>query len=436
MPTPRTIDVNERVPLLQSIPLSLQHLFAMFGATVLVPFLVGLDTSVTLFTSGVGTLLYILITKGKIPAYLGSSFAFITALTALLGSTPGQMASPERISVAMGGCVAVGFIYLVVSLAIGMFGTKWIDVVLPPIVIGPVVMVIGLGLAGVAVGMATKGATNTYHPEFFWVAMAALGIAVLAAVFLKGFLGVIPVLIGIVGGYVVALLAGQVDLGGVAGARAFAVPPFVLPTFRLDAILLLAPISLVVITEHIGHLIVTNNVVGRDFVKDPGLHRSLAGDGVATAVSGFLGGPPNTTYGENIGVMAVTRVFSVWVIGGAAVLAIIMSFLPVVGAAIRSIPVQVMGGICILLFGIIAAAGIRMLVEAGIDFSQKRNLIIASVILVIGIGGAKIHIGSVEIGEMSLATYVGVLLNLVLPRSINEKPVTASVSARASAADA
>jgi uracil permease len=206
----------------------------------------------------------------------------------------------------------------------------------------------------------------------------------------------------------------------VKSATPFSVPHFVLPKFDLGAILLLAPVSLVVITEHIGHLIVTNKIVGRDFVKDPGLHRSLAGDGVATAVAGLLGGPPSTTYGENIGVMAITRVFSVWVIGGAAVLAVVMSFLPPVGALIRSIPVQVMGGICILLFGIIASAGIRMLVEAGIDFSEKRNLIIASVILVIGIGGAKIHLGSLEVGEMSLATYVGVLLNLVLPRKLQD----------------
>jgi uracil permease len=425
----RTVDVGERLPLLQSIPLSLQHLFAMFGATVLVPFLVGLDTSVTLFTSGVGTLLYIFITKGKIPAYLGSSFAFITALSALLGVTPGQAASPERIAVAMGGCVVVGLIYIVVALAIGAFGTRWIDRILPPIVIGPVVMVIGLGLASVAVGMATKGATQEYHASYFAVAMASLAIAVIAAVFFKGFLGVIPVLIGIVGGYAVAALAGQVDLSSVGAAKPFAVPAFVLPRFDVGAMLLLAPISLVVITEHIGHLIVTNNVVGRDFMKDPGLHRSLAGDGVATAFSGFLGGPPNTTYGENIGVMAITRVFSVWVIGGAAVLAIVMSFLPPVGALIRSIPVQVMGGICILLFGIIASAGIRMLVEAGIDFSHKRNLIIASVILVIGIGGAKIHLGGLEIGEMSLATYVGVLLNLILPRGMEEaEPATDAVT--------
>ncbi|HEX9049595.1 MAG TPA: uracil permease [Anaeromyxobacter sp.] len=417
----RTIDVDERLPLLQSLPLSLQHLFAMFGATVLVPFLVGLDTSVTLFTSGVGTLIYILITKGKIPAYLGSSFAFITGLSTLLAVKPGVLAPDDRIALAMGGCVAVGLIYVAVALAIGRFGTAWIDRLLPPVVIGSVVMVIGLGLARVAVDMATGvAATGAYHGSFFLVALAALAIAVVAAVFFTGFLGVIPVLIGIVGGYAVALLAGQVNLASVRSAAPFAVPHFVLPRLDLGAILLLAPVSLVVITEHIGHLIVTNKIVGRDFVKDPGLHRSLAGDGVATAVAGLLGGPPSTTYGENIGVMAITRVFSVWVIGGAAVLAVVMSFLPPVGALIRSIPVQVMGGICILLFGIIASAGIRMLVEAGIDFSEKRNLIIASVILVIGIGGAKIHLGSLEVGEMSLATYVGVLLNLVLPRGLQD----------------
>ena len=414
--TPRTVGITERLPILQALPLSLQHLFAMFGATVLVPFLVGLDTSVTLFTSGVGTLLYIFITKGRIPAYLGSSFAFIAALSAILAVKPGQVAPDERIAIAMGGCVTVGVIYVVVAFFIGKFGTGWVDKLLPPVVIGPVVMVIGLGLAGVAVNvMAMQGGTGTYHPEYFRVALISLAIAILAAVFLKGFLGVIPVLIGIVGGYLVALAFGQVNLSGVAGARPFAVPHFVLPKFQWGAILSLAPISLVVITEHIGHLIVTENVVGKKLVKDPGLHRSLAGDGVATAVSGLLGGPPNTTYGENIGVMAITRVFSVWVIGGAAVIAIALSFFPPVGALIRSIPTQVMGGICILLFGIIASAGVRMLVDAKVDFSQTRNLIIASVILVIGIGGAKIHLGPVEIGEMSLATYVGVLLNLVLP---------------------
>jgi len=422
MATPRTIDVNERVPLLQAIPLSLQHLFAMFGATVLVPFLVGLDTSVTLFSSGLGTLLYIFITKGKVPAYLGSSFAFIAAMAGILGVTPGQIAPNDRIAVVMGGCVVVGLVYLVVAAAIAKFGIGWIDRLLPPVVIGSVVMVIGLGLARVAVvTMAMNGGGPTYRPEFFMVALAALAIAILAAVFLKGFLGVIPVLIGIIGGYLVALLAGQVSFAGITSAAPVAIPPFVFPTFTWGAIITLAPIALVTITEHIGHLIVTNKVVGRDFMKDPGLHRSLAGDGIATSAAALIGGPPNTTYGENIGVMAITRVFSVWVIGLAAVFAIVMSFFPPIGALIRSIPTQVMGGICILLFGIIASAGIRMLVEAGIDFSEKRNLIIASVVLVIGIGGAEIHLGSMKIDAMPLATYVGILLNLVLPRAMGDK---------------
>ncbi len=403
----KKVDVGERLPLLQSIPLSLQHLFAMFGATVLVPYLVGLDTSVTLFTSGVGTLIYILITKGKIPAYLGSSFAFIAAMTAIIGSVPGKAASPDKIALAMGGCVVVGLIYLVVALAIAKFGTDWINYLLPPVVIGSVVIVIGLGLAATAVNMAQGN---------IWIAFSALAIAVIAAAFFKGFLGVIPILIGIIGGYLVALATGQVDFSAIAKASYFAVPNFIFPKFTWSAIIALAPISLVVITEHIGHLIVTNNVVGRDFVKDPGLHRSLAGDGFATAVAGLFGGPPNTTYGENIGVMAITRVFSVWVIGGAAVLAILLSFIPKIGTFIQTIPVPVMGGICILLFGIIASAGVRMLVEAGIDFSQKRNLIIASVILVVGIGGAKINIGGIEFAGMPLATYIGILLNLVIPR--------------------
>jgi uracil permease len=351
-------------------------------------------------------------------------------MAGMLGVAPGQVAPADRIAVVMGGCVVVGLMYVVVAAIVAKFGTGWIDRLLPPVVIGSVVMVIGLGLARVAVvTMAMNGGGPTYRPDFFVVALAALAIAILAAVFLKGFLGVIPILIGIVGGYLVALAMGQVDLSGVAAAQPVAVPPFVLPTFQWGAIVTLVPISLVVITEHIGHLIVTKNVVGRDFVKDPGLHRSLAGDGIATALAGAMGGPPNTTYGENIGVMAITRVFSVWVIGGAAVIAILLSFLPPVGAIIRSIPTQVMGGICILLFGIIASAGIRMLVEAGIDFSQKRNLIIASVVLVLGIGDAKVHLGTMEIHAMSLATYVGILLNLVLPRGMESEGQSAATHA-------
>jgi uracil permease len=413
----KTVDVNERLPLLQSIPLSLQHLFAMFGATVLVPYLVGLDTSVTLFSSGIGTLLYILITKGKIPAYLGSSFAFIAGMTAIIGATPGTIGDPAKIAIAMGGCFVAGIIYLVVALLISKFGTNWLDKILPPVVVGSVVIVIGLALARTAVNMAMCGGGTTYNSQYFLIAMVSLAIAIIAAVFFRGFLGVIPILIGIIGGYIFALILGQVNFSVVNQAKVFAVPGFIFPKFTWSAILAITPVALVTITEHIGHLIVTNKVVGRDFIKDPGLHRSLSGDGIATLVAALIGGPPNTTYGENIGVMAITRVFSVWVIGGAAVIAIVLSFIPKIGGLINTIPVPVMGGISIMLFGIIASAGIRMLVEAGIDFSRKRNLIIASVILVIGIGEAKVVLGGVEFHGMALATIIGILLNAIIPHS-------------------
>ncbi|TCL72304.1 uracil permease [Hydrogenispora ethanolica] len=430
----KKVDVNERLPLLQSIPLSLQHLFAMFGATVLVPYLVGLDTSVTLFSSGVGTLLYILITKGKIPAYLGSSFAFIAGMTAIIGAAPGTVGSPDKIALAMGGCAVAGLIYVLVALLIAKFGTQWLDKLLPPVVVGSVVIVIGLALAGTAVNMAMNGAGTTYNPQYLLIALVSLGIAIIAASFFRGFLGVIPILIGIIGGYLFALMLGQVSFEPIKNASYFAVPRFIFPKFTWGATIALAPIALVTITEHIGHLIVTNKIIGRDFIKDPGLHRSLSGDGIATAVAALIGGPPNTTYGENIGVMAITRVFSVWVIGGAAVIAIIMSFIPKIGSLIGTIPVPVMGGISIMLFGIIASAGIRMLVEAGIDFSQKRNLIIASVILVIGIGGAKITVGGVEFHGMALATIIGIILNLVIPHTREMEGEEAAEAAKNEAA--
>jgi uracil permease len=413
----KQVDVNERLPLLQSIPLSLQHLFAMFGATVLVPYLVGLDTSVTLFSSGVGTLLYILITKGKIPAYLGSSFAFIAGMSAIIGADAGTVGSSAKIAIAMGGCAVAGLVYVLVAILIAKLGVKWLDKLLPPVVVGSVVIVIGLALAETAVNMAMNGAGTTYNPQYLLIALFSLACAIIATAFFKGFLGVIPILIGIVGGYILSLCLGQVNFDAVQNASYFAVPKFIFPKFTWSAVVALTPIALVTITEHIGHLIVTNNVVGRDFIKDPGLHLSLSGDGIATTFAALIGGPPNTTYGENIGVMAITRVFSVWVIGGAAVIAIVLSFIPKVGNFIQTIPVPVMGGISILLFGTIASAGIRMLVEAGIDFSQKRNLIIASVILVVGIGGAKINIGGVEFHGMALATVIGIVLNLIIPHT-------------------
>jgi uracil permease len=392
------IDVQERVPLGKAVPLSLQHMFAMFGATVLVPILTGLDPAVALFTGGVGTLIYVILTKGKIPAYLGSSFAFIAPLTAIVKS--------QGIGAAMFGAILSGLVYVVVAALIAKFGINWLERLLPPIVVGPIIIVIGLSLAGTAVNMASNN---------YLVAFVALLIAVLASTYFKGFLGVIPILLGIIGGYGFAAIRGIVDFSAVQKASWFQVPHFTAPHISTVAAWAIAPVALVTIAEHIGHLLVTENIVGRRLMKDPGLHRSILGDGVATMVAGAVGGPPSTTYGENIGVMAITRVYSVWVIGGAACIAIAFSFIGKLKALISSIPVPVMGGISIMLFGIIAASGLRMLVENQVNFGSKRNLTIASIIMVLGVGGAVFHIKGLEIGNMAIATLVGILLNWILP---------------------
>lgn len=415
------VDVEERLPILKTIPLSLQHIFAMVGATILVPQLLHLDPAVALFGSGVGTLIYILCTKGKLPAYVGSSFAFIAPI--------GFVAEKQGMPAAMGGVIVAGLIYVLFAAIIKKFGTKWVDRILPPVVVGSVVIVIGLGLARNAVGMAgllppDKGEiVNIINNKEVWVALFTLAVAVIGSMFFKGFLAVIPILIGLVSGYILALIVGIVDTKAIAEASWFAIPAFTLPKFSPSAILAIAPVAVVTITEHIGHVLVTNNVCGRDFTKDPGLHRSILGDGLATSFAGIIGAPPNTTYGENIGVMAITRVYSVWVIGGAAVIAVILSFISKVGVILQEIPEPVLGGISIMLFGIIASSGLRMLVESGVDFSHKRNLIISSVILILGIGGAKISFSKeFAVEGMALATFVGIFLNLVLPQhTIDEK---------------
>lgn len=415
------VDVEERLPILQTIPLSLQHIFAMVGATILVPQLLHLDPAVALFGSGVGTLIYILCTKGKLPAYVGSSFAFIAPI--------GFVAENQGMPAAMGGVIVAGLIYVLFAAIIKKFGTKWVDRILPPVVVGSVVIVIGLGLARNAVSMAgllppAEGEiVNIINNKEVWVALFTLAVAVIGSMFFKGFLAVIPILVGLVSGYILALIVGIVDTQAIAKASWFAIPAFTLPKFSPSAILAIAPVAIVTITEHIGHVLVTNNVCGRDFTKDPGLHRSILGDGLATSFAGLVGAPPNTTYGENIGVMAITRVYSVWVIGGAAIIAIILSFISKVGVILQQIPEPVLGGISIMLFGIIASSGLRMLVESGVDFSHKRNLIISSVILILGIGGAKISFSKeFAVEGMALATFVGIFLNLVLPQhTIDEK---------------
>ncbi|HHZ20896.1 MAG TPA: uracil permease [Firmicutes bacterium] len=408
------IGINEKPALHRWIPLSFQHLFAMFGATVLVPYLTGLDPSTALFTSGLGTLIFILCTGGKVPAYLGSSFAYIAAL---------QVISKEYgVAYAMGGAVVVGLIYCLVAFIIKQIGLKWLDKVLPPVVIGSVIIVIGMGLAPTAIEMASKGGTDTYHLTFLAIAGVTLLIAVLTSTFTRGFLSVVPVLVGIAGGYIFAALLGKVNLEGVHQASWFGTVKFLAPQFNLSAITAFSLVSLVTIAEHLGDILVLSKVACKDFYKDPGLHRTLMGDGIATSVAALFGGPPNTTYGENIGVMAITQVYSVWVTGGAAVLAIILSFFHKFGALIQSIPVPVMGGICIMLFGVIASSGLRTLVESGIDYSDKRNLIISSVILVLGIGGAKIQFGQFQLGGMALAALVGIILNLILPHKETIEP--------------
>ncbi|MGF9965592.1 solute carrier family 23 protein [Bacillus rhizoplanae] len=394
--------------------LSIQHLFAMFGATVLVPFLTGLSPAVALISSGIGTLAFLLITKGQVPAYLGSSFAFITPIiTAKAAGGPGA---------AMLGGMLAGLVYMLIALAIKKSGSDWIMKLLPPIVVGPVVMVIGLSLANVAVGMAMNNADGKYSFTHFSVALVTLAITIICTIFGRGFLSIIPVLIGIIGGYIFAYFQGLVDLKPVIEAKWFDVPDFVVPfvtytpEFSWKIALIMVPVAVVTVSEHIGHQIVLGNVVNKDLIEKPGLHRSIMGDGIATFIASLIGGPPNTTYGENIGVLAITRAYSVYLFVGSAIFAIIFGFIGKISALIHSIPTPVMGGVSILLFGVIASSGLRMMVDEKTDLGDKRNLVIASVILVIGIGGAVLHIGqSFQVEGMALAAIIGVILNLVLP---------------------
>lgn len=399
----RIIDTQEKLPLLQTLPLSLQHLFAMFGATVLVPILFKVNPATVLLFNGIGTLLYLFICQKKIPAYLGSSFAFISPVFAVIPA--------YGYNAALGGFIASGLVFTLVALSLKVIGTKWIDIVFPPAAMGAIVAVIGLELAPVAAGMAGLTA-KTIDPKVITVSIFTLLLTVYGSVLFRGFFAIIPILIGVVGGYIVAAIFGLVDLTPVADAAWFALPTYYAPEFNLSAIAIILPAALVVIAEHIGHLIVTGNIVGHDLTKDPGLHRSLLGNGLSTIVSGFFGSTPNTTYGENIGVMAITKVYSTYVIGGAAILAILLSFVGKLAAVIQSIPAPVMGGVSLLLFGVIAASGIRMLVESKVDYSKARNLILSAVVLIIGVSGASLTIGTVTLKGMALATIVAILLSL------------------------
>jgi uracil permease len=393
----------------------------MFGATILVPLLTGLSPATALFTAGMGTLIFILCTGAKVPAFLGSSFSFIAPLIAVTAS--------HGLHFALGAAMVTGLFYCVIAFIIRFTGTGWLDKVLPPVVIGSVIVVIGLYLAPVAMRMSSNDAGGNYSLVYFSIAIATLAITIISNILFKGFFSAIPVLIGLIGGYLFTLIMGFIfpvyaiiDFSIVREAAWVGFPKFHVPQFSIVPILIFIIVSFATICEHLGDMVVTSKIVGQDFYKNPGLHRTLTGDGLATVWASIWGGPPNTTYSENVGVMAITRVYSVWVIGGAAVIAVFLSFFTKFGAIIQTIPTPVLGGVSILLFGIIASSGLRTIVESGVDYKDKRNLIITSVILVIGIGGGKLAFNITENLEFSLsgialATLVGIILNLIIPKA-------------------
>lgn len=384
------------------IILGIQFLFVAFGATVLVPLLTGIDPSVALFTAGIGTLIFHLITKGKVPVFLGSSFAFIAPIveaTKLYG-LPG----------ALSGLIAVGLVYGIVSMIIKVWGLRVIEKVFPSIVVGPVIMIIGLSLAPVAVNMAK---TN-------WViASISLMTAVLIVVYTRGILKLIPIFCAIVVGYLVSIFLGEVDFTPIVEAKWFALPEFTRPELNWSAILYMIPVAFAPIIEHVGDMYAIGGVANKKFVKDPGLNRTLLGDGVATAFAGFFGGPPNTTYSEVTGAIALTKVTDPRVLRIAAITALVFSLIGKVSGFLKTIPQAVLGGIMLLLFGMIASIGIKTLIEANTDFGKTRNQVIISIVLTVGIGGAQISYGNFSLAGIGLASVVGVILNLILPDKSN-----------------
>ena len=403
MSNKRIIQVEDKVPGKLLIPLSLQHMFAMFGASVLVPFLFGINPAIVLFMNGIGTLLFIVITKGKAPAYLGSSFAFIAPANIVI--------SKFGYPYALGGFVAVGFCGCLLALIIKKCGTKWIDIVLPPAAMGPVVALIGLELSATAANNAGLIGDNIQMANV-WVFLITLGVAIFGNICFRKFLSVIPILIAIICGYIAAICFGLVDFTTVANAPLFAIPNFSTPKFDINAILMILPVLLVITSEHIGHQIVTGKIIGKNLLEDPGLHRSLFGDNFSTMISGFIGSVPTTTYGENIGVMAITGVYSVQVIAGAAVLSIICSFVGPLSALIQTIPGPVIGGISFLLYGMIGTSGLRILVDQKVDYATNKNLILTSVVFVTGLSSITLSFGGVELTGRVLACIVAMILSL------------------------
>ncbi|MDO5062267.1 MAG: uracil permease [Peptostreptococcaceae bacterium] len=407
MSTKKIIQVEEKVPRGLLFPLSLQHTFAMFGASVLVPIIFNIDPGIVLFMNGVGTLLFIAITKGIAPAYLGSSFAFLGPAAIIIANSGFQYAQ--------GGFAVVGFLGCVLAYIIYRFGTDWINVVLPPAAMGPVVALIGLELAGLTVAGGSTGANIMVENSTVqdWIVfLITLGVAVFGSVMFKNFFSTVPILIAIVCGYVAALAFGMVDFTPVFEASLFTLPKYQLPKFSVQATLTMLPVLLVITSEHISHQVVTSNIIGRDLLKKPGLHRSIFADNFSTMLSGLIGGVPTTTYGENIGVMAVTGVYSVQVIAGAAIISIVMAFIGPLAALIQTIPGNVIGGVTFLLYGMIGASGIRLLVDEKVDYSQSKNLILTSVVFTAGLSGLALNFAGIQLKGMVLASVVAILISL------------------------
>ena len=387
----------------RKVVLGVQHTIAMFGATVLVPLLTGLDASVALLAAGIGTLIFHVLTKLMVPVFLGSSFAFIPPIVAALNDEGFSM------SATVGGIAAAGVVYAIVSVIVRFIGSDKIKRLVPPVVAGPVIIIIGITLAPVAVDMSNAN---------WWLAILTLLVTVAAAIFMKGLWKMLPILSGAVIGYVVGAIAGEVDFDGIADADWFGLPDFTFATFEWGAIVLIAPVAFVTMIEHVGDVITNGRVVGKDFFEEPGLDRTLMGDGAATFLAGLVGGPANTTYSENTGVLAVTKVYDPAVLRIGAVVAIILGIIPKVAAVLQSIPLSVLGGLSIVLFGMIAAVGLRTLVESQVEMHKSRNLIVVAVILVLGLGTSgleNLQIGGVAISGLALAAVVGVVLNLILP---------------------
>lgn len=387
---------TSNLSILKKLILGFQHTLAMFGATILVPILTGLNPSVALFTAGLGTLIFHLITKKKVPVFLGSSFAFIPAIQ-LISKTYGQ-------EYALGGIVCAGLVHISLATLVYFIGVERIKKIFPPVIIGPIVIIIGLGLSPTAIKMAS---TN-------WiVALSVVGTIVAISLYTKGFIKLIPILFGIIVGYIVALMYGIIDFSTIQHINLFSIPKFVFPKFNIHAILSIAPIALVTMTEHIGDITTNGSIVGEDFIVNPGLHRTLLGDGVASVVAGFLGGPASTTYAENTGVLATTKIYNPSILRIGACFSIAMSFIGVFGAILQTIPQAVLGGASMILFGMIATVGLKNIQK--VDINNSRNLLIMSIILVIGLGGMSFNLLGIEFSSLSIASFVGIIINLLIP---------------------